>query len=105
MADNLVQINYPDFKQFVADGKIIIDFWAPWCQPCKTQEKIILELLKSSKSFVLGKINLDDNRVLAKELGVSEIPTLLFYKDGNEIHRLRGLQDRKKISDTIDKYF
>lgn len=102
---NIIHINYPDFEDKIRNGFIIVDFWAEWCQPCKVQEKILIELnFEYQKKFLIAKVNADDNKFLSKSLGVQQIPTLLFYKDGIEVERITSPQNKEFISGILNKY-
>ena len=87
----------------VLSNKIaILDFWAPWCGPCKMLGPIIDELAEANKDITIGKINVDENSEIAKEYGIRGIPTVLIFKDGSVIERLVGLTSKDNLQIKID---
>jgi len=78
----ITEVTDTNFNEVVANGKVVIDFWAPWCGPCKMMNPILEELDKEAGDIVIGKVNVDDYPELAGKHGVMSIPMLLFFKDG-----------------------
>ena len=92
---NLLEITESNFESEVldAEGKILVDFWAPWCGPCKVQGPILEKLADSGELNVkFVKLNTDDNPGIAGKYGIQSIPTLIVFENGQEKDRLIGTQ-------------
>ena len=84
---------------------VLVDFFAPWCGPCKMQGPIIDELADEvGDKAVVGKMNTEDSQQTAGDLGVMSIPTLIIFKDGEVKETLVGLQTKEGLLDLIKKY-
>jgi len=98
--------NQQDFERTINTGVSLIDFNAPWCAPCRSQEPILNKLATYYKDKVtIASMNIDNNRETAGKLGIQSIPTLIIYKNGNEILRLIGLQSEEFLMKTVDSIF
>ena len=87
-----------EFEEKIADGVVLVDFWAPWCGPCKAQNPILEDVAKQVKDFAsVKKVNVDEQSDLAQKFGISSIPTLIIFKDGEERKRFQGLTDADDI--------
>jgi thioredoxin 1 len=100
-----IHLNYPNFDKVVSHSLILVDFWADWCAPCKAQDPILEEVAKElSGKALVGKVNVDDNRTLATKYGITNIPTMILFKDGNKVHHFVGVLPKEKILNTIRKH-
>ena len=102
--DQKKTLNRQQFKNTIQTGVTLVDFNAPWCAPCRAQKPIVDELVKlyAGKAFIF-EMNVDGNQESAMELGITSIPTLIIYKNGEEIERFIGLQSAEVLSDAIEK--
>ena len=92
MAINLTEAN---FTEHTAKGAVLVDFWAAWCGPCQAVLPIMDELSKDFEGRAsICKVNVDEERALARQYGVSSIPTILLMKDGQVIERIVGAQSK-----------
>lgn len=97
-------INDANYKEFLESGKpVVIDFWAPWCGPCRSVAPIVEELATAYEGrAIIGKYNVDDDTDLGVEYGIRNIPTLLFFKDGQMVDKHVGTITRDALAAKID---
>jgi len=83
---------------------ILVDFWAPWCGPCRMIAPIIDELAAEySGRVIFGKLNVDENPLTAQKFGIRGIPTLILFKNGKEVSRIVGVTPKNDIQKEIEK--
>jgi|SRR3989344_97859 len=91
------EINSSNFEQKISEGISLVDFWAPWCGPCRMMAPVFEELSKEVKNIKFFKLNVDDNGDVAAQSEVQGIPTLILFKDGEEVKRIVGLKSKDDI--------
>jgi len=91
---SLMDLNGSNFDEAIKSNEtILVDFWAVWCGPCRMQTPILEKLAQSGEiKAVIGKINTDDSPEIAQKFGISSIPTLILFKNGQETERFVGVQ-------------
>ncbi|MNW51956.1 Thioredoxin C-1 [compost metagenome] len=92
------------FSNQIQSGVTLVDFWAPWCGPCKIQLPIVEELADELKGqATLAKVNVDEETELASQFGIRSIPTLLLFKDGKLVDTMVGVNQKNVLKDKILK--
>jgi thioredoxin 1 len=107
MIDEPVHVTDAAFEKAVMKSAVpvIVDFWAPWCGPCKMIAPILAKVAKDKIGKVLvAKVNIDENPEWAKKLGVQGIPTMLFVSSGKIIHRQVGALPEPMLVEIIDQF-
>lgn len=103
MAGKVIDLTDGNFLTAVSEGVTLVDFWAPWCPPCRAQGPIVEKLAESfDGKAVVAKVNVDEEGEAASKFGVSSIPTLVVLKDGKEVKRFVGLQSESDLSDALN---
>ena len=99
----ITELNNENYDEFVKDGIVLVDIWATWCGPCKMISPIVDEISSDYVDRIkVGKCDADANRDKVMDLGVRNIPTIFFYKDGQIVDQTHGAVTKKKLTDIID---
>lgn len=94
-----------NFEQEIlnSDKPALVDFWAPWCMPCRMIAPIVEEIAEEVQGkAVVGKVNVDEEGELAMQFGVASIPTLIVFKGGKEVKRVVGVQSKAALMGLLD---
>lgn len=105
-AEGILELNDSVFEAEVigSDKPVLVDFWAPWCGPCKALAPVIDEISKDFEGKVkVGKVNVDENPEISMKFGIRSIPTLIVFKDGDVLEQVIGAVPKSEIEKAIQK--
>ena len=99
-----IQINKTNFTEEVirSDRPVLLDFWAPWCGPCRMVSPIVDEIAGERPDIAVGKVNVDEQPELAAQFGVMSIPTLLVFKGGQAVNKAVGARPKEELLSLLD---
>lgn len=106
MAEGMQEVEDGNFEVEVlkSDKPVLVDFWAPWCGPCKAIAPLVEELSKSyGDKIKFTKCNVDNNPVTPAKYGIKAIPTLIFFKAGNVANQITGMVAKSKLEEALTK--
>lgn len=99
----MIHGNEETFKNDVKDGIVLVDFFATWCGPCKMLSPILEELASDRNNIKFVKMDVDENPNIAKEFGIMSVPTLVLFKDGQEIAKQTGFLPKDSLQNWINE--
>ena len=99
----VLKITAQNFEQEVlqSDKPVLVDFYADWCGPCKIMAPVIEEIAEEADDIKVGKLNIDNEMEIAQKYGVMSIPTLIVFKNGEEVKRDLGAKPKKAVLDML----
>jgi thioredoxin 1 len=104
MAESVLELTGASFDATVGTGVTLVDFWAPWCGPCRMQGPILEQVGRALAGRArVAKVNVDDNRDLAAKFGIRSIPALLLFKDGKVAKQFVGLTRADPLQAAIEE--
>jgi thioredoxin 1 len=103
MAEGVIELDSTGYDDATKSGVVLVDFWAPWCGPCKMQTPILEKVATEvGDKAVIAKVNVDESPELAAKYGIRSIPTLILLKDGENKQQFVGLQQQAALVSAID---
>ena len=92
-----------NFKPVIRRGTTLVEFWAPWCAPCKVVAPVLNDIAETENRVTIAKVNVDQHQQLAQKYKVRSIPTLIMFRDGIEVQRYVGVKTKKFLMNEIQK--
>ena len=99
-----ITLDNSNFKDEISSGLTLVDFWAPWCGPCRMLGPVIEEIANETKDAKVGKLNVDENNQIAAEYGIMSIPAVFLFKDGEVVETLVGLRPKEDYLEAIENH-
>ena len=104
MAGSIIDVTDDNFQAEVLESErpILVDFWAPWCAPCRAIAPLLEEIAEDREDIRIVKLNVDENQITAAQYGIMSIPSLIVFKDGVENKRLRPTRSKSQLEQQLE---
>ena len=104
---NAIEVTDDTFESTIADNKLVlVDFWAPWCGPCRMVAPVLDEIAgEHGDKVTIAKVNTDENQVVASKHGIMSIPTMMLFKNGEKIDQMVGALPKPQIMAKLEPHF
>ena len=104
MAGPIIEVTDTNFQAEVieSDTPVLVDFWAPWCGPCRVVAPVLEEINAQREDLRVVKLNVDDNQQTAASFGIMAIPTMVLFRNGQEAKRIQGAMPKKRIEAELE---
>jgi thioredoxin 1 len=104
MAGSITEVNDTNFQAEVieSDTPVLVDFWAPWCGPCRVVAPVLQEIASERDDLRIVKLNVDDNQQTAAAYGIMAIPTMLLFRNGQPAARIQGAMPKKRLEAELE---
>ena len=97
-----LELNESNFTEMIKEDISVVDFWAPWCGPCKKMIPIIDKLAENHPELKVGKVNVDESPDIAKKYNIMSIPTIIIFKDGEPAEQTVGVVSENQILEKVN---
>jgi len=102
-SNKIITLSAKSYEKETGEGVVLVDYWATWCGPCKKMEPILKEI-STETSVKIAKLNVDDYKAFVNTQKVGIIPTMIIYKDGEEVKRLTGAYSKDELMEILKPY-